>query len=172
MSHRAVLPALVSSALVLAASPAHAASYSPLDKYMLQTSIQGDRFEIAGGKLAQTNGSAPAVKALGARLEKDHTKSLREAIRLAKRLGVSIPKTPSPVQEWQLESVAATSGSAFDASYTKLEIQDHKQDIEEHKTEVSDGANANVRRLARKDLPTLRTHLKLSRETFAALKPR
>src|SRR3954468_16908540 len=29
---------------------ATAKSYSPLDEYMLQSSIQGDRFEIAGGK--------------------------------------------------------------------------------------------------------------------------
>src|SRR6478736_8724144 len=76
------------------------------------------------------------------------------AIRLAKRLGISVPETPSPVQEWELQTVAVLSGTAFDASYAKLEFQDHKQDIEKHKTEVSDGTNVDVGSLARKDLPT------------------
>src|SRR3954470_7008672 len=83
------------------ALPAKAAAkpYSPLDKYMLQSSIQGDRFEIAGGQLAQSKGTSDAVKALGARLVKDHSKSLSEAVKLAKDLKISVPKTPTPSQE-------------------------------------------------------------------------
>ena len=61
------------------------------------------------------------------------------------------------------------SGTGFDAAYAKLEIQDHKQDIEESKTEAREGVNSSVRALARKDLPTLRAHLKLANRALAAV---
>jgi putative membrane protein len=170
MLHRVrTLSVLVAVLVAAAPAAAHARTYSPLDKESLKTSIQGDRFEIAGGKLAQSKGATPAVKSLGARLVKDHAKSLKEAVRLARRLGVSVPKTPSPTQEWQLNIVGTMSGTGFDAAYASLEIQDHKQDIDESKTEAREGLNSQVRALARKDLPTLRTHLKLSKEALAAV---
>src|SRR4051812_33901948 len=168
MKHRVRTLSILTAVLVAAAPQlAQARTYSPLDEEMLQTSIQGDRFEVAGGTLAQSRGATPAIKSLGARLAKDHAKSLKEAVQLARRLGISVPKTPSPTQEWQLDVVGAMSGTGFDAAYAKLEIQDHKQDIDESKTEARRGLNSSVRALARKDLPTLRAHLKLSKEALA-----
>jgi hypothetical protein len=72
----------------------HAASAQ--DATWLTTGIQGDRFEIAGGTAAQSKGATTAMKAFGARLVKDHTKSLKDAERAARRFGVDVPKTPSP----------------------------------------------------------------------------
>jgi putative membrane protein len=156
--------------MALAASPAraHAQTYSALDAYLLRGSIQGDRFEIGGGKLAEAKGATPAVRALGARLVKDHSASLKDAKRVARRLGISIPPDPTPSQEWELQTLDTLSGTTFDVGYTKLEIQDHKQDIEDQKTELRHGTNASVRHLAKTDLPTLRTHLKLSKEALTA----
>jgi len=170
MLHRVrALSVLVVVLVVAAPALAQARTYSPLDEEMLKTSIQGDRFEVAGGKLAQSRGATPETKSLGARLVKDHAKSLKEAVQLARHLGISVPKTPSPTQEWQLDVVGAMSGTSFDAAYAKLEIQDHKQDIEESKTEAREGLNSGVRALARKDLPALRRHLKLSKQALAAV---
>src|SRR4051812_39043030 len=77
---------LASAALLVfpGAGRAATARYSPLDESTLQTSIQGDRFEIAGGDLAESKAVTPGVRALGARLVKDHSKSLREAVALAR----------------------------------------------------------------------------------------
>jgi putative membrane protein len=155
---------LATTAFSTASASAATKPYSPLDEYLLQSSIQGDRFEIAGGKIAQANGASPAVKALGARLVTDHTKSLKDAITVAKRLKIFVPKTPTPSQEWELTVVDALSGSPFDVAYTLLEVQDHKQDIEDAKTELKHGANAAILKLARTDLPILRKHLKLSEQ--------
>jgi putative membrane protein len=170
MSHRVCTLSILVAVLVAAAPAlAQARTYSPLDEELLKTSIQGDRFEVAGGKLAQTTGVTPEVKALGARLAKDHAKSLKEAVRLARHLGISVPKTPSPTQEWELEILGAMSGTGFDTAYAKLEVQDHKQDIEESKTEAREGMSPSVRAMARKELPTLRAHLKLSKAALAAV---
>jgi putative membrane protein len=163
---RLLLLATLAASVTVPAPAADAATkpYSPLDKYMLQSSIQGDRFEIAGGRLAQAQGNAPAVKALGARLLKDHTKSLAEAVKVAKALRISVPKTPTPSQEWELSVLTGLSGAPFDNPYATLEVQDHKQDIDDTKNEISDGSNARIRKLARADLPVLRKHLKLSKQ--------
>jgi putative membrane protein len=156
--------AAVVTGLALAPAAAHAAAvYSPLDEEILRTSIQGDRFEIIGGRIAQTHAGSVRVQRLGARLVKDHTKSLHEAVALAKRLGISVPSTPSTTEEWELGVVSSLSGNAFDVAYSRLEIQDHKQDIEDVHTELRGGLNADIRALERKDLPTLRIHLRLSK---------
>jgi|SRR4051794_28658455 len=158
------------AALMALPAAAHAAAvYSPLDESSLQTSIQGDRFEIAGGKLAQSKGVTPGVRALGARLVKDHAKSLREAVSLAHKLGIEVPGSPTPSEEWELATVGGLSGTSFDAAYTYLEVQDHKQDIEESSMEFEKGLNHSVRHLAHSDLPTLRTHLRLSKQALWAI---
>jgi putative membrane protein len=171
MSRQFILLATVVAIGTTAAPAAQAApkSYSPLDEYMLQSSIQGDRFEIAGGQLAQSNGTSPTIKALGARLVKDHTKSLSDAVKVARNLGISVPKTPTPSQEWELSTLGSLPAANFDAAYATLEVQDHKQDIDDTKMEISDGVNAKVKRLAREDLPVLRRHLKLSKQAAAGV---
>jgi predicted outer membrane protein len=120
---------------------------SAWDEQWLMTGIEGDRFEIQGGALARAKGATPAVQALGARLVKDHTASLRDARRAALRFGLDVPKSPSPSQQWELRTVGALSGPAFDRSYADLEVQDHIQDIQEAKAELSKGCNATEREM-------------------------
>jgi putative membrane protein len=143
--HR-TLPALAAGAtLALGAGAAHAATsqtVSAADKLYLQTSIEGDRFEIAGGKLAQQQGSTAAVKAYGAQLVKDHTKSLKDATALARKLGIKVPKAPSPSMQWELQILGGLSGATFDQQYADLEAKDHQQDISEAQDEVVRQAGA------------------------------
>jgi putative membrane protein len=171
VSRRPIKLAVGVAAAALMAFPgaARAATYSPLDESSLQTSIQGDRFEIAGGKIAQSQGVTPGVRALGARLVADHTKSLHEAAALAHKLGIEVPGSPTPSEEWELTTIAGMSGTAFDAAYAHLEVQDHKQDIEETAMEFQKGLNHSVRHLAHSDLPMLRTHLRLSKQALWAI---
>jgi len=171
------LPALAAAAVVGAGAvtagaladgghrhPAHHGAYSAFDEQYLQTAIEGDRFEITGGELAQQQGSTQAVKDYGARLVKDHSTSLKDAKALARRLGIDVPKAPSPSMQWELRTVGSFSGAQFDAAYADLEAKDHQQDISESQDEVSDGYNRRVRHLAKSDLPTLREHLAIAEQ--------
>src|SRR3954466_12706974 len=106
-------------------------SYSAWDEQWLMMSIEGDRFEIQGGQLAQQKGTTEKVRALGARLVKDHSESLATAIALAEKLGIEVPDSPSPSQQWELRAVAQFTGRQFDRWYADLEVQDHIQDITE-----------------------------------------
>lgn len=142
----------------------HHHAVSAWDKQYLQTAIEGDRFEIAGGKLAQQRGSTAAIKDYGSRLVADHSKSLGEDIALAHKLHIKVPVAPSASMQWELQTVARFSGSEFDHRYADLEAKDHQQDISEAQDEVKDGTNRKVRRSAKKEIPILKTHLKIAEE--------
>jgi putative membrane protein len=161
------LPVIVAAGLAAGGATATAASaphgaLSAADELWLQTSISGDRFEIQGGQLAQQRAAAQPVKDYAARLVSDHTKSLKEAVALAKAHHVQVPTRPTPSEQWELATVGALTGAAFNRAYVDLETADHQQDISETTDEVSDGTNLGVRRAAKKDLPVLRTHLRIA----------
>jgi putative membrane protein len=160
---------LVTASVATAHPARHHARFSAWDEEWLMTSIMGDRFEIAGGNLAQSQSSNAQIKALGARLVKDHTDSLKSAIKLAHRLRIEVPKTPSPSQQWELKVLGRMSGAPFDKNYADLEVFDHRQDIQESRDEVKLGSNRKVRKEAKTDLPVLKKHLKLSKAALAAV---
>jgi putative membrane protein len=139
-----------------------------LDVYWLQTSVEGDIFEIRGGHIALHTSSNARVRLLARTLIEDHTKSLKETRALAHRLGVQTPNEPSPTQRWQLEEIAEMRGSQFNHDYSELEVADHIQDIQDAMDEVEMGCNQQVRSLAKQDIPMLKYHLKLARAALAA----
>jgi putative membrane protein len=167
---------LLSIAAVLAASTAPGASaasgksYSAWDEQWLMSSIQGDRFEVQGGLIAQKNGASQAVRDLGTRLVKDHSKSLKEAVALARKLGIKVPPDPNPSQRWELHILSTYTGADFDRWYADLEVLDHHQDIDETSAEVQKGTDGRVRHMAHGEIPVLRAHLKLSEATYNAVK--
>jgi putative membrane protein len=143
--------------------------FSAWDEEWLMMSIEGDLFEIQGGNLAQHRATTQVVRELGARLVADHTKSLQEAVAVANELGIEVPSSPSPTQQWELRAVAQFKGIQFDRWYADLEVQDHIQDIQEAQDEVEKGCNDKVRQLAKDDIPVLQEHLRLAQAALAAV---
>jgi putative membrane protein len=153
---------------VAPAGAAHAAStVSSQDRQFMQKSAAGDIFEIRGGKLAEQKGQTQAVRALGARLVADHTKSLGDTRALAKKLGITLPSQPDQKMQALLNQFSAASGAAFDVVYAKGEVGDHEEDISDATKEVNKGSNSQVKQAAQQELPVLRTHLALARQALA-----
>ncbi len=155
----------------VAGARAHAsrsAKASGLDKEYLKTSMEGDLFEVIGGNLAKAKSHNPVVRKLAARLVSDHTKSFNDTKKIALRLGVAIPKDPTPSEQWELKVVGTMSGRTFDHWYSSLEVYDHHQDIQETTDEIQDGSNQEVRGDAKTELPILKQHLKLSEAALTA----
>ena len=161
------------AALVVAATTlgvATAAAKPPAqDENWLMTSISGDRFEIAGGKIALARTSAPIVRVLARRLVKDHSKSLHDALELAHEWGMKGPPAATPSEQWELNRLRFLPRSHFDGQYTALEIKDHNQDIEETGLEAREGSAADIRAEALKDLPVLAMHLKMTKRAAQAV---
>jgi putative membrane protein len=157
--------AIAAATLFSAAPPAVAANGSlpsPQDVNWLRASAEGDHFEIVAGKLAQQHGASRAVRALGARLVRDHARSLGMLRVQAKSLRLDVPGAPSPSQQWEISVLRTLTGSNFDHWYAALEVKDHHQDIQETSFESTKGQSAKLRKLAGDDMPMLRIHLRLS----------
>jgi predicted outer membrane protein len=137
-------------------------SVSGMDRSALMTSMEGDLFEIVGGKLALKTSHTKQADALARTLIKDHTKAYADTVKVARKLGVKIEKTPSPTEMWELRTLAKVRGATFDRWYTSLEVADHKQDIMETTEEITMGTNAAAVADAKQDLPMLKRHLRLS----------
>jgi putative membrane protein len=166
MKKLVVLTALVAA---LAGAAAAIASAPPEDENWLQMSISGDRFEVAGGKLALGRSATPAVRAYAQRLIRDHAKSLVEAAALARKYGIGVPPSATPSQQWELNRLKNMPKSWFDAQYASLEVKDHNQDIEETGLEAREGQVFEIRQAAWKELPMLNMHLKLGKRLVATL---
>src|SRR3954453_6299013 len=165
MKKRLTVVAVAAGLALLGATSAHGVSsgVSAQDENYLQTSAAGDSFEIKGGQLALQKSQNAQVRGLAQTLIKDHTKSLKEAKALAKKLGVpKVQNKPTPSQAWELRDLQGESGSEFDKQYTDLEVSDHHQDITEAKFEAQKGSSSAIVAAAKKELPTLAKHLKLS----------
>jgi putative membrane protein len=160
--------ALVAVIAVPAAGAKSSKPYSAADEQYLKTSIQGDLFEIIGGKWAQHHTKNATVRRMANRLVTDHTKSLKDAADLAHSLGIDVPTAPTASQQWELKMVRWLHGKAYNHWYASLEVNDHVQDISETTDEVNDGTNKQIRDDAVKELPTLRIHLRLAQQALAA----
>jgi putative membrane protein len=141
-----------------------------LDVSWLHTSLQGDKFEIIGGRVALRHSFDPQVRALARRLIHDHSQSYAEGAAIARRIGVKVPDEPTPSEGWELRTLMRYWGSSFDRMYASLEVYDHHQDIEETTDEIERGWNAEVKGAAKTDLPVLQTHLRLSQSARAAVR--
>jgi putative membrane protein len=160
----AALAALLATGSIALGS-AHSAKTNSslgLDENWLSASIQGDRWEIAGGKIALSKSQNQAVRTLAQTLITDHTKSLKDAIKTANKLHVRVPHQPSFTQQWSLSLFQSLSGTEFDRWYSTGEVADHKQDIEEASNEHHKGKQPHVRAMAGHEIPTLKKHLSLA----------
>lgn len=162
------LGAAIAAPMAGAKSSKSSSRVSVADEQYLKTALAGDLFEINGGQLALAKSNDPAVIRLANRLIADHRKSFIDDAKLARKLGVEIPKSPMPSMVWDLRMVASLRGKAFNHWYSSLEVYDHLQDIQEATDEVEDGTNSKVRDSARTELPTLRVHLALARGALRA----
>ena len=143
---------------------------SAQDQTYLQSSTEGDAFEVKAGRLALHRSQDTAVRRAAATYVRDHSRSGSESVHMAKRLGVHADFAPSPSQQWEIQILSAISATNFGHWYSYLEVLDHKQDLFEAKQEVENGSNPEVVASARKEIPMLRRHLGLARAALQANK--
>jgi putative membrane protein len=167
------LAATAVSAAVAAvgASPAVASSnarstgaehVSAIDEGFMQSSVQGDLFEIASGTLARQRGVHGETKSLGSTLVADHAMSLNNAKELASRLGIDVPQNMNGTERNEIREMQDENGNGFDQTFAEIETADHLHDIALAHFEAMHGANASVRAMAAEEIPMLTKHLILA----------
>lgn len=148
---------LAASLIVLAGGPAAA---KPARVFM-NDAVQGDRSESTLGRLIQSRGHSPAVRAYGSTLASDHSKAHVQALSLARRMGLPVFDTMMPEARKELAKLQRMNGRAFDREVRRYMIEDHIKDIAEFKSQARRG-DRQTAALARQSLPVLKKHLRLA----------
>lgn len=129
--------------------------------YAIKTQ-QGALFEIEAGKLALKNASSPTAKAFAKRMMKDHGREAQALSKLVGPLGVKLPPNPDNTEIKEIQTISKYSGKRFDTAYLRLEIGDHRDDIDVVHKEDSEGVNPQLTAFAKRFTPMYRAHLKLA----------
>lgn len=133
----------------------------------MQSSAEGDLFEVMGGRIALSHSNNPAVRRYGHRLVVDHSRSYADMRKLGAEEHVAIPTSPSAFQQAVLGLFRSLHGHDFDCVYLNYEIGDHVGDILDTSDEVKRGTDKDVREQVAAELPVLRLHLRLGTQIRA-----
>jgi putative membrane protein len=138
------------------------------DATFYKKAAEGGMAEVELGKLAQEKSAAAGVKEFGAMMVTDHSAANDKLKAIAVKKNIKLPTSPSMGQMATKTKLEVLSGDAFDKSYIKGMVEDHREDIKEFQTEATSGQDADAKAYAAATLPTLKAHLKKIRAIAAA----
>jgi len=169
-----VMSAGALAGLVLAHDPAlahqkHArASAKVSAKTFVDHAAEGGLAEVELGKLAADQATNADVKQFAHKMVDDHSKAGDELSGLASSKGIPAPTTvTSPKGRATIDRLSKLSGPAFDRAYMQAMVADHDHDVNEFKSYVAHGDDAELKAWAEKTLPTLEEHQRLAKQTAA-----
>ena len=133
------------------------------DAAFVAKAASGGRMEVELGTLAEKKAAAPAVKAFGQQMAKDHGKANQELSAVATQAGILVPGEMAAEHRATVQELSALEGEAFDRRYVPLMVEDHEKDVAAFREQASAGDSA-IAAWAKKTLPTLEHHLEMAQK--------
>ena len=121
---------------------------SSADRAFVAKVSQGGMFEVALGRLAQTQGSRQDIRDQGATEAHDHMLVGAKLKAVAGDAGITFPSTLNVMFSQKLASLRALSGRAFDAEYLQAMKDIHAKDGAAFAKEAGDGTDPKLRAFA------------------------
>jgi putative membrane protein len=138
------------------------------DKHFVSEALKGGQAEVAMGQLAEQKGNSSDVKSFGRRMVKDHTKMGDEMKGVASAEGITLPSSPTIMEQAEIKKLKGLSGDDFDQEYIKTMVKDHESDLNDFKKEAQDGKSAKVKDAANQGAPIISEHLTMIRQIAQA----
>lgn len=160
MKYLAICALLAVPALALAAE-------SNPDSRFYTAAAEGGMGEVQLARLAQEKSSDTKVKDFAAMMIKDHSAANEELQSLASGKNIKLPSGAGVRADAARLKLEALSGTTFDKSYIRNQVQAHRDTIALLEKEIGSGHDADTQAFARKILPTVKGHLKAI-ETLAS----
>lgn len=138
------------------------ASMTPMPAQQFTDTVAGsDMFEIQSGKLAETMGSTPAIKAFGKTLVTDHTKSTAMFKAAAGKTSptVALPMLLPADLKAKIATLKATKGAAFDKLFVEQQIEGHQKAVDALTSYAAGGDQPALKEFATAVVPTVQAHL-------------
>jgi putative membrane protein len=160
---------IVATSLLLLASSAQAQT-APTDAQIAAIVVAANQVDIDAGKLAETRGSTPEVKAFGKRMVLDHTSSNQRASELAQKLNLKpepgeTSKSLTKGGEEMRAKLKKLEGADFDRAYVDNEVKFHQTVIDTvDETLLPNAKNPQLKALLEQTRPTLVSHLEHAKQ--------
>ena len=127
--------------------------------------VTANQVDVDAGKLAESKGTHPEVKAFGRQMVADHTGVNKQATALVTKLGVKPEDNPTAQSlkaggAENVKKLTGLSGAAFDKAYVDNEVAYHQQVLDAlDKTLIPGAQNAELKALLEKVRPAFVAHL-------------
>ena len=139
------------------------------DKEFAKKAAQGGLAEVKMGQLAEQKGQSQTVKDFGKRMVDDHSKANDELKQAAAKSNITLPEQLDAKDQATYDQLSKLDGSAFDKTYARDMVKDHRADIAEFPQEARTGKDEPTKNFASQTVPTLETHLKMAREMMQSV---
>lgn len=133
------------------------------DARFVRDAAAGGQAEVALGQLALQKGSSPQVKQFAERMVAEHGQANQELLQLASSKGIAAPAQPTSQQRRDAALLGGMSGDAFDHSYARQMVADHRTTVTLFEREARSGRDPELKAFATRLLPSLRDHLQQAR---------
>ncbi len=163
------------AAALFAASSLAFAQAGPNDAQIAHIVVTANQVDIDAGKLAQRKAASKDVKAFGTQMVTDHAGVNKQAVALAKKLGVKPEDndTSKSLKKGAAENVAnlkKLKDGAFDKAYVDHEVAYHEQVLGAiDKVLIPSAQNAELKGLIEKVRPAIAAHLEHAKHVQADL---
>jgi len=161
-------------AAVLAA-PAIAFAQAPNDAQIAHIVVTANQVDIDAGKLAQGKAKSKEVKDFAKQMVTDHSGVNKQAVALAKKLGVKPEDNPTSQSlkkggEDNVKHLKTLKGAEFDKAYVDHEVAYHEQVLDAiDKVLVPSAKNEELKALIVKVRPAFVAHLEHAKSLQAKL---
>jgi putative membrane protein len=140
------------------------------DEDFAMKAAKDGKMEVELGRLAMRKARNAAVKNFGRRMTSDHTLVGNKLHAIAVRKRMALPADLDADQKAELDRFAQMTRNEFDRAYMQKMVSDHESAVSDFKTEADSGGDRQLRSFAATTLPTLRTHLRMARQTLRSLR--
>jgi putative membrane protein len=151
----------LAGSILLAAALTPLAARADSPREFLTQALAGDNSEIMLGNLASERARDPAVRDFGRTLVNDHSKARGEVLDVGRRFGIRPTREIAPEARDERDRLMGLHGRDFDREFIRYMIDDHRKDIDDFRDEAREH-HGRVSDLARRQLPTLREHLRIA----------
>jgi putative membrane protein len=151
---------LVAIMLLTMAGAAAADAPASSTQQDLTMALQASMAQVELGKLAQKNAQSTGVNALGARLQRDHTRISKAFATVVRNKGMVVPVALESGQRAAIEALSAKRGADFDVAYVVQMASNHEEAIALFTT-LANGSDQELGRLAKSALPLLQEDQRL-----------
>lgn len=130
----------------------------------LQEAAMINEMQIDIGKMAQEKASNESVGIYGKLLYEDHSKALKDLMKIAQSRNMNISDTLDNEHSLKVAQLSVEEGHAFDRKFLEMMEDGHRKDIQKYENALTSISKSDVKAWIDNSLANLRNHLQKAQQ--------